>query len=130
MFSTLAIIFKKIRHQYVIFAIHYISIIYPHQIQAKTNFKLIQIEIIWGKNSNSYLFLLVHCTWSSSVYNCVLSYFTKNILGINSDSPLNVCIAFDRKTIINGTNSIQYYIWRHSSFFCIYYTQDYKSFDI
>lgn len=46
MFSTLAIIFKKIRHQYIISAIHYISIIYPHQIQAKTNFKLIQIEII------------------------------------------------------------------------------------
>lgn len=42
MFSTLAIIFKKIRHQYIIFAIHYI---YSHQIQAKTNFKLIQIEI-------------------------------------------------------------------------------------
>lgn len=45
MFSTLAIIFKKIRHQYIISAIHYISIIYPHQIQAKTNFKLKYFEV-------------------------------------------------------------------------------------
>lgn len=40
MFSTLAIIFKKIRHQYIIFAIHYISIIYPHQIHAKNIFQI------------------------------------------------------------------------------------------